>query len=350
MNILLIGYYGYHNLGDDLMLNGIIKILESNSSICNITVPVKECYYTFQNNKILQIPLPNNYNKWYQLIKNNDLIIWGGGTCLYANPGLNWLLIISYMIFVLRKKLYFIGVGVDYPDSFFDRTKIRTILNVSSKIGIRDSTSVENCINLYHINSNKISRIDDLAYLSLPTKKIKLYQSNTTLKKISFSGHYDFISEETINFYATLITTILYQNTELELHFLPAHCGQNSDNRQHTLIYRKIPNCLKNRIFLYPNLSSDYFMTKLSEMDFHIGFRLHSIFLSNNLSIPFLAINYAPKVESYVKSINGNYINLHIPFGYDLINKINIEKRQQNINIAEVQYKIRKTFLEIIFS
>ncbi len=350
MNILLIGYYGYRNLGDDLMLNGFSKFLESNTSIDKVTIPAKECYYKFQSTKISQVYLPKSYKEWLRIIKANDLIIWGGGTCLYSNPGLNWLLIISCITFLLGKKLLFIGIGVDYPQSIFDKIKIKTILNISNKIGVRDPKSLDNCIFKYNLKENKIYSIDDLAYLSLNPKNLSAHTFHNPPKKISFSGHYEFISKKTINFYTSLLISLLNQNTELELHFLPAHGGQFSDDNQHTLIYNKIPDNLKNRVILHRNLSPEEFVETLSFMDFHIGFRLHSIFLSKNLSIPFIAINYAPKVESYVKSVNGDFINLHVPFGLELINSIQRKKDKVDLNIAQKQQYIYDMLSKIIFS
>ncbi|MEL6462619.1 MAG: polysaccharide pyruvyl transferase family protein, partial [Cyanobacteria bacterium J06621_15] len=52
MNILLMGYYGFHNVGDDLFLRQLIDYFAKKQNVKNIFVFCQEDYYERTNDKV----------------------------------------------------------------------------------------------------------------------------------------------------------------------------------------------------------------------------------------------------------------------------------------------------------
>ncbi|TYB95720.1 MAG: hypothetical protein FXF54_04025 [Kosmotoga sp.] len=82
-DVVLMGYYGYSNLGDDLLFLTTLEIISKHSSIRNVFVPapkrLEQLRKLFPGN--LNIKIVNRYNPItiYRTINKSDATIFGGG-------------------------------------------------------------------------------------------------------------------------------------------------------------------------------------------------------------------------------------------------------------------------------
>lgn len=56
------------------------------------------------------------------------------------------------------------------------------------------------------------------------------------------------------------------------------------------------------------------------------------------------------KLNRTLNPVNGDFINLHVPFGLELINSIQRKKDKVDLNIAQKQQYIYDMLSKIIFS
>lgn len=280
------------------MLEGVAELLSQDSSIEKILVPVRECYYP-KMQLVEYVTLPTSWAGWGKLIRKSHRIVWGGGTCLYANSGLLWLFLISFFAHVSGKKFSFLSVGVETVAKRKDAFLIRMILKMAHIVSLREKESVRIVREVYGIRTRKVMQSYDLVYLNVRKLLRQKRESEFTLNRISFSGHYAFVSKAHIVIYARLLTGLLERNPNLTVHFLPAHEGVTTDNVQHRVIASHIPEIYRKRLFFYENMSPTQYVKYLASMNFHIGFRLHSVFIAEYLSIHYLAMAYAPKVRLF---------------------------------------------------
>ena len=87
--IFLVGYYGYNNFGDELLLNSMLKILSDIKFQGEVIIP---------SDNLLRIETPINYKitdiKKFDLysillsIKSSDLVIFGGGNLFQTETSL----------------------------------------------------------------------------------------------------------------------------------------------------------------------------------------------------------------------------------------------------------------------
>lgn len=300
MNVLLLGYYGFHNLGDDLMLEGLTELLSHDSSVEKILVPVREYYYP-KMQLVKYVALPTSLVGWMNLMRCSHRIVWGGGTCLYANSGLVWLFLMSFLARLLGKKFSFLSIGVEAAAKRKDAFLIRMILRMAHVVSIREEDSVRIVRKVYGIESKKVILSYDLASLSVKKLIRQKCKRDSSLNRVSFSGHYAFVSKAHIEYCAQLLTKLLERHPNLTVHFLPAHEGYSTDDIQHRIIASYIPTHYRQRLYFYQNMSLTQYIEQMTTMNFHIGFRLHSVFIAEYLNLPYLALAYAPKVRVFAQ-------------------------------------------------
>lgn len=322
MKVLLIGYYGYKNIGDDLMLEGLLGQLLSEHKDIELRVPVMENYFTLVDKRLKYIPQPSSLLAWLRLIRAVDRIIWGGGTCLYPNSGLLWLFFISISSLLLRKKFSFLSIGVENTNKFWSWAMIRIILHIAHFISLRDKDSYHIAKNIYKVSDKKLLLSYDLAYFMMGNSP-RVHPSPPNFRNISFSGHYDFREHQSTKIYATLLDELCETNDEIRIHFLPAHGGIKTDDFQHKAIYSLMNEKHKKKIVFYNDLSSSQYLSIIRTMDFHIGFRLHSIFIAESLNIPYLAVSYADKVRIFASKHGRVFFLVNDKVTLEDINRIN---------------------------
>ncbi|HGM5488610.1 TPA: polysaccharide pyruvyl transferase family protein [Serratia fonticola] len=293
MNVLLIGYYGRENIGDDLMLSNLCRSLLKDNSI-KITIAVHDVDKLKIASDIKNINLVKTSDKlsYVKAIFSADKVIWGGGTCFYDagvqnNRGLYDLIKIGLLCKLFRTQFIFMGVGIGYlSDNVKDA--IVKILKLSNEIYFRDKESLELARKLYTKGNFKLS--GDLAFLndSYPIKDI--IRSNNY---ISYSGVQGYGDAKTIAEKLNIIS----KEYDKKIVFLPSHRGVIDDNDLH----EKIAENLTCEFAISSPNSVDEYIDVLEKSYFHVGVRLHSVVLADVAGCPNVGIVYSPKVERYIR-------------------------------------------------
>jgi polysaccharide pyruvyl transferase WcaK-like protein len=295
VEINLLGYYGYHNIGDDLMLQNLITFFLSTGKITKINVFCRADYYQHQKGVIFY-PLRRN-SRWIKagLLIKNGYTLWGGGTCIYQAENSYGLFELARMQKIVRfagNKFAFLGIGIgELPDIKYQNTA-RKLLRRSNYTYLRDEQSYLYAQKITG-NNKRICLGGDLVFLGEPS----LNAGSSIIKKISFSGHYNYPAESSSYFTAKLKSLINHYNCEI--YFLPAHTGDSyNDNTFHNKIAALLP---KGSYQICNWKKPEDYINILSGMDFHIGIRLHSLILADMAGLPNCGIAYSPKVTSYLK-------------------------------------------------
>lgn len=299
MKIVLLGYYGFKNIGDDLMLMNLIEYLSCKSQVENITVYCKDNYYP-EKPKIRYLTTRGIERFLLPMeLFSADHVVWGGGTCLYDSAdmsGMRWLRRQQRITSLGRGRFSFVGIGIGDLVSRESNELARAILEGTSFAYFREDTSLRlACETLSYRNEACVG--GDLFLLN-SERYAECAKVNRTgmLAAISFSGLYG-LDESSAHLYGQLLSDIVerYGST---IHFLPAHQGDADDS----VFHRKVASHLPEGAYVHHVWDSpgDY-ASILATMDFHIGMRLHSVVCADLLGIPNLAISYSPKVKLYVE-------------------------------------------------
>lgn len=298
MRLTLLGYYGFRNIGDDLMLLNLLDYFSSKSDVERISVYCREKYYPekakvryVSNCGIDRLLLP------VELV-SADHVLWGGGTCLYDSgdiSGMRWLKRQQNIARLGRGRFSFLGIGIGDLGSSEALNLAKSILAGTSFAYFREEASMQFAREALSYRNGACVGGDLFLLSSERYSEGPKVERSGNLGSISFSGLHG-LDESSAELYGHVLSGIVKQYGST-IHFLPAHQGEADDSVFHRKVASHLP---KDSYVLHTWERPNDYISTLATMDFHIGMRLHSVVCADLLGIPNLAISYAPKVKLYV--------------------------------------------------
>lgn len=301
---LLCGFFGYHNLGDDLLLKEALKNIPNDYEIYMLN-PGQ--YITNVTERKIQIVT----SIFHLINKRIDLTIFNGGGIFPSIQYTFKSLIKSYIIHLISHKMIINGIGIVPKKGFLNNLRFSVFLNFCSYISVRDEISRKyvnkllknkqciNCHDLYFgkelINNPSNCRNGVLVCLANPFNK-------TELQEFHFQERYKKLVLSIQNI------LLLLKRKYGELTFMPFYLGSDE------LFINDVISLdlLKNSKIIVP-----YKDFKLNEVDdifanYKMGLcmRFHSFVLSIRNNLPFLGICYDYKSESLLQEIGLQEIGL----------------------------------------
>lgn len=316
MKILITGYYGAGNFGDDIMLEAFCRELLKKDSSIKITI-------LKMFDKELKIDLDKrvkiiNYYKVTKgsrrlfkfLIRFYDMFLWVGGTCFTDQDGDGFY---KYMNLALSKnvKIGYVGVGIGKLTIKERIEKTNYLIDKCSFISLRDKASY--CyIKDKFPNKKNVYLTEDLAYLFVNTiiKNDCMKVKNDSKRKIVVSWrhliNYKSKEEETflMNSLIKFMRKIMQEKNKSTILILPLDDRRDFESNKY--IYTKLKE-YENDFFtvIYKeNLSPKEKIAEILSCDLNISARLHGIFVSEIANKKTIAISYSVKIDEFLKSID----------------------------------------------
>ncbi len=281
-NVVISGYYGYDNFGDEAILSVIIDHLHMLRA--NITVlshdPGKTSYY-YQVNSV------KNFNLLGIIfaIKNCDVLISGGGSLLQDVTSLKSLLYYSFVIWLAKlfnKQVIIFAQGIGPLQRQISQNIVRNLLSRCELVTVRDPKSAD-FLASWGINAGLVS--DPVFSLDLPRSNP---EPVVGIQLRAF---------KTINdaFLQRLAEVVVreFPDKKIELYVF-----QNALDMRISQVFEKM---LKQ---LYPeiqteiihSISKNDFIIKISQLEYMIAMRFHAVLVAIKTGVPTIAINYDAKV------------------------------------------------------
>jgi polysaccharide pyruvyl transferase WcaK-like protein len=330
--IVLYGYYGYQNFGDDLMLHNIVEYLYKTNFINIITsnkryteVPNSEnvtIYETYKSNKIRNLIL------LYRIFLNKDYFVWGGGTCFSEDDG-----VVNPIVLILAKllglKIVFIGIGANKIQSFKNRLKMKINSLIIDKIYARDLDSVQNLSTFF--KDDKIILSEDIAYLYNYNSD---YSANENQIAISLRNLDNYMTDEKQQFFmdnmVKSINNIINDKKFNEINILVLDNKIDYEVSQELFYSLKATIDTNTKINIVNEKDVVNKIKIIQESKFFICVRLHGILVSELLGVKTVGIGYSEKVKSYMERIGSpGYIEM-----MDIVNNTDLlcEKFEEVMN------------------
>ncbi|HIJ59049.1 MAG TPA: glycosyltransferase, partial [Nitrospirae bacterium] len=336
-SVVLGGYYGFGNLGDELILKNIVLILK-NLGFEHFYAISDDLDYSFSKHKAINFIKWNDYKTLNETVKNIDIAILGGGGLfqdydrldiygLFENRlGVHIFSIIPILARIHKKPVAYLFNGVGPLFSEDSRKFTSYAYSISNFISVRDNKSrdileglgfndiVVSIDPVFYSYENIIKKGKDkpIVGLSLRQWLDKRLQSQTV------DAVAKFIKEFADKFDFTFVS---FQD----------HDNYNSD----TMIYKELLSRVDNIDLIQ---SKDYRLDEIEEIfgnfSFFIGMRFHSIILSLKYKIPFIAISYWNKVEGLLSELGllSYCIDIQDTSGNTLTEKfLNIYNKKQQV-------------------
>lgn len=290
--ILISGYYGFDNFGDEAILGVLINHLRGN----DITVLSSNPEKTGRTHNVNSL---NSFNPKLivERLPKFDMLISGGGSLLQnvtSNKSLFYYCGLINIMASLKKDVVIFAQGIGPVKGFWGKLIVKSALKKCKYISVRDVKSQE-LLKSWGIESNLVC--DPIFDLNVPTPK-RTRKVGIQLRK--FASLTDELFDEIIKQVA-----LKFSDREIEL-----ICFQDSEDEGISKVFlnklkKKNPTINANII---KNLTNKEVIEKVSEYDYLIGMRFHACLLGLKYGIKTLAISYDPKVETLAKNANIPYL------------------------------------------
>ncbi len=305
--ILISGYYGFKNLGDEAILEAIVKNLNRNINNVEITVLSADPKITSEKYGVKSINRKNVF-KIIKAMANTDILLSGGGSLLQditSKKSINYYLGIIAIGLIMRKKVMVYSQGIGPINKEFHKWLTKFLLNKVNYITVRDYNSKKDLVEM-GVNSKKIQvtadpvmsmdRIDKESGLRI----LQTYDSSFDPMKptigFAFRG-----KNYTPKIKRILIETVEKLNKELNANivFIPFHYSEDME------INNDLCKVLGNKvIFLKYRYNSKEILSIFENLDLLVGVRLHSLIFAAVANVPMIGISYDPKIDYFMDTLN----------------------------------------------
>lgn len=301
--IMIAGYYGYTNIGDEAILSSIIRDFREKYQSPNLTVLCKspsEIFHHFQVHAISRF----RYFSVRKHLKHADMLVFGGGSLLQDRTSRHSLDYYLYLIRMAKRygckvMLYANGLGpFTHPSA---AKRVAKILNHVDLITLRDHVSYDLLRTIGVKNRNVCITADpvfSLPHVSSETKCESSLSESTKYLVLSirpWSGNPKQMSQIIAS-----ICDYAYKAYQLSPVFLPMQEKEDLPILENICKQLHVPG----RILPIPTHVSRIEKV-MGSASVCIGMRLHSLIFASIADVPMIGLEYDPKISAFIQEIGG---------------------------------------------
>lgn len=308
--IVISGYYGFNNAGDEAMLTAIVESLrklEPEVALTVISGNPTETKTKYNVESIYRFDAPQILTA----LKNTDLLVSGGGSLLQDVTSKKSLLYYLTVIAAAKhfgKKVMLFAQGIGPIRCGFLRTLTKWVCRKADLITVRDEESKSELVRL-GIPEEQVHVTAD-AVLSLDT--VSRFKGMDILKKAGLDLEKPVIGVSVRHWEDD---KLCLQELGKALHRI----GEDQDAQVVLLPLQNpvdipvcddlsfyIPDIPQSKVvLLHDKYTTEEFLSIIANFKLLVGMRLHALVFAAVMQVPFLAISYDPKVDAFVKAVDG---------------------------------------------
>lgn len=306
--VLISGYYGFHNAGDEAVLYGIVRALRQRAPRLEIAVLSADPEDTARTYGVAAFNRWNPFTVLGQL-RRADLVISGGGSLLQDVTGPRSILYYLGVVLagrLLGRPVAFYAQGIGPLTTWLGRTLVRLIVNRVNLVTVRDEASARLLRDL-GVHRPPI-RVTADPVLGLEAGPAERERGRQVLERAGLLG-----GEKD----APLVGVAMRDWRGLEGYkravaaacddlvrsghrvvFLPLHFPQDIAACREAARLMREPSSL-----LREHISAPELLGVVANLHLLIGIRLHALVMAAVAGVPFVGISYDPKVDSFLRLV-----------------------------------------------
>lgn len=344
--ILLVGFYGAPNLGDELMLETLFQYLNKNDKI-EITVMINdnEFYDIDEYPPVNIIHYPKTKYDFNYLASYFDYVVFGGGAIIddvhyeeensYKGDLGTILIKLSEKFITWNKKV--VAIGLSSISEFTNQkyiNKLTEIINKSLYFSVRDTNSYKTLQKYCKCDKESLHIISDII---MANKKLDIIKEK--IEKIIDIGIVWIPYEENTNKLKQILKKL---DKNYKIHLIPFYEYKNFDTNMYNRILSELN--LDNVIVEKYQNSMVGITETYKKCNLIISMRYHGVLLGNLLNIPTISICYDnhPHYYNKMKFLAEIFEEKNIT----LISKLNPNTINQSIEKKFIDYKTKKNKIE----
>ena len=306
--IVISGYYGFANAGDEAMLTAIIKALRSTEKSVDLTVLSGNPEATAAKHRVSSIYRFNPL-EIFKSLYDCELLLSGGGSLLQdvtSKRRLLYYLSIIALGIILKKKVMLFAQGIGPIHSGILRRLTKLICSHVDLSTVRDQDSLYE-LRRIGIPAEKVQLTAD-AVLTLPQEDIR--QGKELLERFHVPQEKMLIAvsvrkwQDDDSYLLELAKAVdaLVKRYDAHIVLLPLQYPvdmEACERLQHFMVRKS------SSTILATNCDTEQFLSLMGNFNLLIGMRLHALIFAAVMELPFVAVSYDPKIDGFVKDIDG---------------------------------------------
>jgi len=304
--ILISGYYGFNNIGDESILKAVIDNLQERLDGIDITVLSQNPVSTAEKYGVKSVDRKSIF-AIIAAIGKCDLLISGGGSLLQdvtSKRSIIYYLMIINIALMMRKKVLIYSQGIGPITSKLNRKLTSGILKKVSGIVVRDETSKELLTEIgitpqrVTVTADPVLRIKPVpAYVGMKILESEGFIAKDGKRKVGFAIKERRQDSAFINELCISIERLIdEQNAQIVL--IPFHFSEDMP------VIDEIEKRLGDKVFAVRNkYLTEEMMSIIGNMDVLVGVRLHALIHAAIMDVSMIAVSYDPKINSFMNSV-----------------------------------------------
>ncbi len=299
---LISGYYGFNNLGDEAILETMIRSIKRMDSAIELTVLTATPERTAQRLNVKTVPRANVFSVLKAVMKT-DVLISGGGSLLQdttSKRSIHYYLAIIIFGLMFNKPVMLYSHGIGPVHKGMNRKIMKWVLSRVDAITVREKNSKIDLVSM-GISPEKIHVTAD------PVVDMEKIETKTGRKilEIAFDGKIDarpivglsmrtkdFKTDQNRQKLKKLIQSLSQSHNVV---MIPFH------RREDLEICRWAK--AEGAAVIEDEYAADEIMSVVENLDALIGVRLHSLIFAAVAEVPLLGISYDPKIDYFLETL-----------------------------------------------
>jgi polysaccharide pyruvyl transferase CsaB len=302
--IVISGYYGFGNAGDEAMLAAMIEALTDVDPAVRITV-ISGCPADTRRRHGVASVFRLNYPEIIRALLKSDLLISGGGSLLQdvtSDRSLYYYLSIMMLAKKLGKPVMLYAQGIGPVRGSLAKGAMRHIGNMVDLITVRDEGS---CGELKYLGV-QTPPIHVTADPVLALHKVDKGIGRAILRKCGLEGNAPLIGISVREwkdwgYYKTTLAEAsdrLIAECGARLVFIPMQYPDDMD------VARRIADRMKQpAAVLEEEYTTSELLSLVGNLDMLIGIRLHALIFAAVMQVPLIGISYDPKIDRFLETV-----------------------------------------------
>lgn len=304
MNIVISGYYGSKNGGDEAMLAAMLEVLREEIPDLRVTVISIDPEYTKRRHNVDAVPRPDICSI-IKKIRAADLLISGGGSLLQnvtSGRSLYYYLAIIFFAIIFGRKVMLYAQGIGPIRGVLAHKLMNLIINRVNLVTVRDRGSLAELARLNITRPKIVCTADPV--LAIKPVPLDLGEKILARHSIALNGKFIGVAirhwTDWEHFRCELTAALdrLCNVTAAKIIFIPMKFPEDIKAAKSVAAQMNSPATVLDEEF-----STREILSLVGCMDVLIGVRLHALIFAGVMNVPMLGISYDPKIERFLDSI-----------------------------------------------
>ena len=347
-NILISGYYGFDNIGDESILRTLITSLREKIPDCSLTVLSHNPASTREKYGVEAVERMSP-GAILRAVRRCDMLISGGGSLLQdvtSSKSIHYYLFIIRLAKLLGKKVFIYSQGIGPIDHAFNRRATARALKKADGIVVRDERSAKLLEQIGLPQERIVITADPVIRMKRPDRTVgREILARAGIKKDGRLTVGWAIREK--NRDSTFVREItecirwLRENYDAESVLIPFHYEE--DREVCSVIAERTNGAAK---CLSEKYLSEDMLSIIGNMDVLVGVRLHSMIYAAIMGVPIIGVSYDPKCTAFLNSVGLDSLSTRETFSAEAFKaefaRVLETGKEQTAAVAENMRRLQK--------